>query len=77
MEDKWNYRSFDGPDDRKMMKTSLMARRKNERKNSDANSSTMKSHILKIQPTDKKHQSIFDMGRTQVLSPKESKKEQL
>jgi len=58
-----------------MMKTSLMARRKNERKNSDANSSTMKSHILKIQPSDKKSVSIFEMGRTQLMSPKESKKE--
>ena len=54
-----------------MMKTSLMTRnKKNERKNSDSANNTVKSLVMKTQPREKNHVSIFEMGRPHVNSPK-------
>jgi hypothetical protein len=56
-----------------MMKTSLMARKKNDRKNSDSiGPNTVKSVVLRTQPWQKPAVSIFDMGRGELNSPKEA-----
>ena len=71
MAESWQYRSQEGGSKSKIMKTSLMARnKKNERKNSD-NNNTVKSLVMKTQPREKNHVSIFEMGRPNVNSPKE------
>ena len=75
-EEKWKYRSEEYEGSRpKVMKTSLMAKKKGDRKNSD-NANTVKSYILKTQPMEKPTVSIFQMGKGQVLSPKESSKQE-